>query len=138
MTDFAFCIDIGQQIDDQVAIRWSTPDSEPAYRGRMVREVEVQAQNLSSDPSAGRRKATSEELKSYKRWLEEKHARGLPPWVGGINGWRDGMVEDSEFDVLKSSKTVRQWADEYCASTKYLKEFTYDKVRTSPTIFPIR
>lgn len=31
--------------------------------------------------------------------------------------------------VYKSSKTVREWADEYCASPKILKEFTYTKVR---------
>jgi len=29
---------------------------------------------------------------------------------------------------LRSSKTLRGWADEYCASKKYLKEFTYEKV----------
>jgi hypothetical protein len=31
-------------------------------------------------------------------------------------------------DTLRSSKSLREWADEYCASPKYLKEFVYEKV----------
>jgi len=37
-----------------------------------------------------------------------------------------GPIE--HLDGLRSSKTLRQWADEYCASPKYLKEFVYKKV----------
>jgi hypothetical protein len=37
-----------------------------------------------------------------------------------------------EVDGLRSSKTLREWADDYCASPKYLKEFVYEKVSHPP------
>lgn len=41
----------------------------------------------------------------------------------------DGSMQSFEENVsLRSSKTLRQWADEYCASPKSLKEFVYHKV----------
>lgn len=118
MTDFAFCIDIGQYIVVG-PVHWSIPDSEAAYRGLMVRQVET---------ADGKRKATKHEIVKYKNWVDERISRGLPPWVGRKN-WTAGTpgVPD-DVDVLKSSRTLRQWADDYCASPKYLKEFTYEKV----------
>ncbi|KAF8642356.1 hypothetical protein AX16_009625 [Volvariella volvacea WC 439] len=145
VTDFDFYIDITQFFDERGPVQWTVPDSEPAYRGTMWREVDVEVgpittisassdsgEDVAVNPTNGyvtrkRRKVTAAEEKAYKKWVEERTARGLPPWVGGINGWREGMIEDDEVDVLASSKTVRQWADEYCASPKFLKEFVYDK-----------
>lgn len=89
----------------------------------MVREVELPG------PASGKRKAKRVERKAYKAWVEQRNAIGYPPWVDGVNGWIDGMPDET--NSLKSSKTVRQWADEYCASPKYLKEFVYEKVCTS-------
>lgn len=68
----------------------------------------------------GRRKATKEEIEDFKSWKHERPSKGLPPWAG-----RDGK---DGLDVLQSSQTLRQWADEYCASPKLLKEFVYEKV----------
>lgn len=91
----------------------------------MVREVE----NLGD-----RQKVRRAERKAYERWLEERTARGLPPWISSMEDWREGMAEDS-IRALKSSKTLRQWADEYCASPKYLKEFVYTKVSVTKAMF---
>ncbi|KAF8227427.1 hypothetical protein L208DRAFT_1296697 [Tricholoma matsutake] len=115
VTDFDFCIEVGPGSTVRPT-HWSVADSEPAYRGLMVREVE--------EPT-GKRLAKQAEKKAHGRWSEERKARGLPPWVTSMDGSTDGMSDDAR--PLRSSKTLRQWADEYCASPKYLKEFVYKK-----------
>ncbi|KAF8642370.1 hypothetical protein AX16_009638 [Volvariella volvacea WC 439] len=109
ITDFKFSIDLSSNI---VAgpVHWSLADSEPAYRGLMVRQVQT---------PQGRRKATSEETAAFKEREHLRAERGLPPWVDP-----DGT---DHLLVLQSSQTLRQWADEYCASNKLLKEFVYEK-----------
>ncbi|TFK77125.1 hypothetical protein BDN72DRAFT_890898 [Pluteus cervinus] len=109
ITDFNFHVDFSSQI---VAgpVHWSLADDEPAYRGLMVRQVQA---------PQGRRKATKEEIKSFKAREHYRHDKGLPPWIDP-----DGT---DHLAVLQSSQTLRQWADEYCASPKILKEFLYEK-----------
>ncbi|KDQ63577.1 hypothetical protein JAAARDRAFT_29599 [Jaapia argillacea MUCL 33604] len=116
ITDFDFYLDVGRHII-LGPIHWSMADDEPGYRGLMVRQVET---------SEGRRTATREERKGFKAWLKERIGRGLPPWIPQNSLVSGDPLGNAE--VLKSSKTLRQWADEYCASPKYLKEFTYEKV----------
>lgn len=130
VTDFDFSIDIGQNIPAGAGpVHWSVPDSEPAYRGKMMREVELGV-NEASVLGGIRRKATKPEVKMFRAWEDERRERGLPPWVGSelrLHGQADSMAVE-ENGGLRSSKTVRDWADEYCASKKHLKEFTYKKV----------
>lgn len=77
--------------------------------------------------AAGKRTATRKEIKEYKAFVAQRKALGLPPWVADLNTvWTEGVSEQDH--VLKSSMSLRQWADEYCASPKYLKEFVYDQV----------
>ena len=87
-----------------------------------------------------RTKAKRKEVKRYRRWLETKQQLGFPPWMqeSEENLYADGItlsIEDAS--SLRSSKTLRDWADEYCASPKYLKEFQYEKVKLTyiPYIF---
>ncbi|KAF7306904.1 hypothetical protein MIND_00482900 [Mycena indigotica] len=112
--DFDFTIDASQLVGP---IHWSVDDADPTYRGAMVREI---------DSPEGKRKAKRSENKQFKAWVEDRTARGLPPWVSSGAAYAQGMAPNAP--VLKSSKTLRQWADIYCASPKYLKEFTYEKV----------
>ncbi|KAJ7492644.1 hypothetical protein FB451DRAFT_541865 [Mycena latifolia] len=114
VVDFDFYIDASHFSGP---VHWSVEDSEPAYRGGTARDVES---------PEGKRKAKRAEVKLFKGWLEDRTARGLPPWVTSIDAWSEGMSPNAT--VLKSSRTLREWADEYCASPKYLKEFTYEKV----------
>ena len=107
--DFDFCIDIQSKVP---VVQWSVPDNEPAYRGRMVREVE----------GPKRRGRQAAETRSSKYW--EKGYGGLPHWVS----WKFADGSGGQLDGLMSSKTLRQWADEYCASPKKMKEFVYKKV----------
>ncbi|TFK57098.1 hypothetical protein OE88DRAFT_1619530 [Heliocybe sulcata] len=118
VTDFDFYIDIGRHIVSG-PVHWSVGDTEPAYRGKMVKEVDLPHE---------RRKATRAERKYTDEWQKSRARKGLPPWIGPE--WRDIAGSDAlgEVCVLNSSKTLRQWADEYCASPKYLKEFEYQKV----------
>lgn len=125
VTDFDFYIDTSPHISVK-PVHWSVADNEPAYRGLMVREVEM----LGDKHKAGRA-----DTKAYMNWAEERTARGLPPWFTNVDGRQEEMPENSP--TLRSSKNLRQWADEYCASKKYLKEFVYDKVRLLQIIFQI-
>ena len=126
---------------------FTRPDGEPAFRGKMHTEVDVPGErvqgayaNTDIEMSVGRRvrrRATRQERKAARAWEREREARGLPPWVGpetDVAAVHAADVLVHQTNVLKSSKTVREWADEYCASTKLLKEFTYHKVCLSPHV----
>ncbi|KAL1951882.1 hypothetical protein VTO73DRAFT_1031 [Trametes versicolor] len=133
VTDFDFYVNIGAQIVHG-PIHWTVPDAEPAYRGEMVPQVD--SNDLAPpDPeigqSGGRRKATKLEIKAAKERKRLREAHGLPPWIEpGPDSWYNstGTIAPAEAHVLGSSKSLREWADEYCASDKLLKEFTYTKV----------
>ena len=138
-TDFDFYIDLTPQITHG-PVHWSLPDSEPAYRGGMV--LEVDSHDLTGialgDPEAplqtsGRRKANKVEKTAAKDRKAIRKACGLPPWVAsGPESWlQQSDSPPAPAVVLESSKTLRQWADEYCASDKVLKEFTYTKASMS-------
>ena len=121
VTDFDFRIDLTHHLLS--VTHWTVADSEPAYRGKMVREVEEQ-----DGFSLQKRAATRKEGKVTDHLRKYRVENGLPPWV---------QMEESVVvahhrphgPVYKSSRTVRQWADDYCASDKLLKEFMYEKVR---------
>ncbi|KAL4070911.1 hypothetical protein J3A83DRAFT_4246289 [Scleroderma citrinum] len=119
VVDFDFTIDVGQHIVGDPT-HWSVADSVPTCRGRMFREVGVDDE---------RRKATRSETKAAKSWEDERTRRGFPPWIGSDYTWKvdqPSIMQDES--VLKSSWTLRRWADDYCSSRKYLKEFDYEKV----------
>ena len=76
-----------------------------------------------------RRHASRKESKLGKARQQERRDRGLPPWASlESEGRGPAGAEIQHTKVLKSSQTLREWADEYCASDKVLKEFTYEKV----------
>ncbi|KAA1471511.1 hypothetical protein DENSPDRAFT_837516 [Dentipellis sp. KUC8613] len=125
VTDFDFSIDVGQHLLPN-AVQWTAGDDEPVYRGLMVREVGV-ASTL--------HKATKQDIKANKSWGEQRALAGLPPWISRVApGYTDAGRADVDLpldrlrEVLKSTWTLRQWADDYCASSKYFKEFEYRKV----------
>ena len=84
------------------------------------------------------RKPSAKERKDYKLWCAERIRKGLPPWVGSYSrnpsASRNAPLEGGI--QLKSSRTVRQWCDDYCASNKILKEFVYTKVCADEIIVP--
>ncbi|KAI0335218.1 hypothetical protein GY45DRAFT_1317129 [Cubamyces sp. BRFM 1775] len=133
VTDFDFYIDIGCQIVHG-PVHWSLPDAEPAYRGDMVLQVDsddLVTGDAEASRQHGRRKATKEEIKAAKERKRLRKEHGLPPWiVPGPESWYNstGVSPPPEAQVLGSSLSLRDWADEYCASDKLLKEFTYTKV----------
>ncbi|KAL0569550.1 hypothetical protein V5O48_012413 [Marasmius crinis-equi] len=121
VTDFDFFIDISNVIlplENDEPVHWTSKDSEPAYRGRMFYEIEGHS---------GKRHASWAEKKAYKKWAEFREGSGLPPWV--TESAQTPHIDDYlSSSALRSSKTVRQWADNYCGSPKLLKQFTYRKV----------
>ncbi|KIL62003.1 hypothetical protein M378DRAFT_166144 [Amanita muscaria Koide BX008] len=127
ITDFDFYINVHPSLpasftsgnDSCGLIHWSVSDSEPVYRGRMVREIELPS-------GGGKREATWSESRQYDEWGSGRVTLGLPPWVSRDNSNQFCDVDSAV--ALRSSKSLRQWADEYCASPKLLKEFMYEKV----------
>ena len=131
IVDFDFRIDLTPNIITDPAhapVHWSVPDDEPAYRGKVYQQVELPGTPIGE---MRMRKPRRGERKGYKLWCKERDRRGLPPWIGSYsrnpsasrNAPTEGEIR------LKSSRTVRQWCDDYCASNKLLKEFVYTKVR---------
>lgn len=144
--DFIFAVDLAQYV---VAgpVHWSVPDEVPTYRGEMVKEVHAQMvveqegmgqerqtrgkkgkdMDLESGIVGGwmRRTAEDAEVEAAETWERTRIAKGFPPWV--VRDTSSDAIENTR--VLKSSKTVREWADEYCGSNKVLKEFVFEKVR---------
>ena len=111
------------------------PDDVPTFRGKMVRECEID----SDGGDTHRRRATSGETKRYLTWAEKRGDMGYPPWISEIEeeNYANGSVDADSTEVphtLRSSKTLRQWADEYCASPKYFKEFVYEKVLSTASL----
>ena len=125
VTDFDFAIE--QQVPPR-ATQWTVGDEVPAYRGHMSREV---------GPPGGTTEADHDTTKAFKLWVVERGRRGMPPWMGpqsdrliGSADFHTGAVhQPRSAEVLKSSWTLRQWADDYCQSRKVFKEFVYEKVR---------
>ncbi|CAA7265824.1 unnamed protein product [Cyclocybe aegerita] len=127
ITDFDFSIDLTDYITVGPAY-WTYPDETPAYRGLPVRQVDsAPAVNANADVEkaggklkiAGRRKATKDEIKAFK---VDEHAHineGIPPW--------ENLDRTTRCKMQASSKTLREWADEYAASPKLLKEFLFEK-----------
>jgi hypothetical protein len=119
--------------------------------GRTEEVAQTEALLWQEHESARRRrwKASKQEKKRAGTWKREREMRGLPPWIGSptpvglppsATARGAGAVVNTSFvppsvhaemyqnDVMKSTKTIREWADEYCASDKFLKEFVYTKV----------
>ena|SRR6267142_953266 len=120
VTDFDFKIEC--QVPPR-ATQWTVGDDEPAYRGRMCREV---------GPPGGTTKADYSVTEQFEAWLVKNRRRGLPPWEGPRNDGPDGTSlgqHPRSADPLRSSWTLRQWADDYCQSPMIFKEFIYEKVR---------
>ena len=117
VTVFDFCIDI---VPEASVVPWSVADDKPAYRGRMEREFEGSA-GTKPDPKV-------EEIKLHKEWAEHRKVLGLAPWVSRVDNTNFDGSGSGALDGLRSSKTLRQWADEYCASPKKMKDFVYKKV----------
>lgn len=109
VTDFDFKI---RQPVPPRATQWTVADEEPAYRGCMKKEVGLPGNIAKLDDDTKKR---------FKAWRLERHRSGLPPWVGP-------NYERNDVGTLRSSWTLRQWADNYCQSQKIFKEFVYEKV----------
>ena len=119
VVDFDFKIDITQNLMSPV--NWTVSDGEPAYRGKMVRETEVQ-----DGFSLNRHRSSRKERKAAEKWRLFKEQSGYPPWAQSDNLGENQRPPNNL--VTRSSRTFRQWADDYCASDKLLKEFVCEKV----------
>lgn len=119
VTDFDFQIDITHYLLS--AAYWTVQDIEPAYRGKMIKEKDIQ-----DGISLNRKRTKRKERKAADKWRKFKEENGYPPWAQTENF--DTAIPMSERNGIRSSRTVRDWADEYCASDKLLKEFVFEKV----------
>lgn len=121
IVDFDFRIDVGQSILDAGPVYYSSADNEPCFRGGMVRQTTM--------PWGKPRKSTRRENKAFKNWLRNNYLNGLPPWVSGPHAWKSLLPDEEQAHAtLRSSPTIREWADQYTASDKIMKEFVFEKV----------
>ncbi|KAI0825081.1 hypothetical protein BC628DRAFT_287069 [Trametes gibbosa] len=134
VTDFDFYVDIGQHICHG-PLHWTVPDEVPEYRGRLYREVDRPRDD--HDPEHGivrtkRKKAHEKDVDATVAWKEFRWQNGLPPWVGPNDRDAQGGSDQVRMlprpaSTLRSSRSIQDWAHEYCKSKKKLKEFVYDK-----------
>ncbi|KAI0031147.1 hypothetical protein K488DRAFT_25836, partial [Vararia minispora EC-137] len=121
VVDFDFKIDLAQHLLPG-ALLWTAPDQEPAYRGNSLKTTK------NGLP------ATRQANKALKNLQKYRSYSGLPPWVGQATVAESGTVNletmdyGRQHDVLQSSWTLRQWADDYCSSDKIFKEFVFEKM----------
>jgi hypothetical protein len=106
VTDFHFIIDLTPSLTVSPT-EWSVADDEPAYRGGMTKDLD------------------SAEL-AWRRAVADGE-RGNPH-AAVVAGVPQTQSQGERFR-LKSSFSIREWADHYCASEKLLKEFVYKKVK---------
>ena len=119
VTDFDFTIE--HEIPPR-AIEWTVGDGEPAYRGRMYREVGTPGETTKVDAAT---------IKSFEAWVNKRRSGGIPPWVAEeqLANFPGGALERAHsVNATRSSWTLRQWADDYCQSGMVFKEFVYRKV----------
>ncbi|KAH9898349.1 hypothetical protein C8Q73DRAFT_684430 [Cubamyces lactineus] len=126
VTDFDFIISAGQHIC-LGPIHWSVPDEQAAYRGQLYPEVDRAEQG--HDPERGqvntrRERASDEEIAAASQRIAYQQQHGLPPWSTAAG---EGLTLPSTETTLRSSRSLREWAHEYCRSNKVLKEFRYEK-----------
>jgi hypothetical protein len=146
--DFDFYVSLTHLIEGATPVLWTVADATPAYRGTLDWEIdsdkppedvaepekEKQKDNITNidlekaEPQLFRREASEEEVDGAKTWWAERTQRGLPPWIGPHD--QDAAARGN-FPVLRSTNTIRDWADAYCASNRKLKEFIFTKVRVS-------
>ena len=64
--------------------------------------------------------------KLFSKWLEDS---GLPPWtpISGMSSAPESVERLAPLP-LGPQMSVREWADDYCQSTKILKDFNFRKV----------
>lgn len=121
--DFRFGISVADVLAHAEPIMWTVPDMQATYRGTMHKEVDETGVIGDIEKSLlVRRRATDEEEDAAKAWRAERMDRGIPPWIGQYD-----LDSDETPSVLKSSRTIRDWADDYCKSDRVLKEFVFKK-----------
>lgn len=132
VTDFHFSIDLVPYIIHG-PVHWSSPDSDPTYRGLMLRQITATTgapnhsdeQHLAKNPASSSpktitRKATKDEINVFKSDEYARLTAGVPPWENP-----DGSPRAAP---QASRRSLREWADNYATSPKLLKEFVYEKV----------
>jgi len=115
ITDFSFGIDLSQWVSRE-PLHWTIPDSTPAYRGKMFKEI---------DGAEGKRWPTSQELALEEGWTKQRAEMGLPPWVDAQA--QSDSSRQGDGSPFKSSRSLREWADDYCRSEQHFKDFIYKK-----------
>jgi hypothetical protein len=127
--DFEFVIDLSGSLIPNVADMYTLADDEFAFRGETVREVlvSVPAGNASVAEHGHHRTRTADpdQQSQADDWAKTRKSSGLPPWVTRRE-LEQGRAGTSP--ALGSSLSLRQWIDRYCASTKSMKQFNFNKV----------
>ncbi|KIM29866.1 hypothetical protein M408DRAFT_67255 [Serendipita vermifera MAFF 305830] len=112
--DFDFKVDISSYLMSPV--HWTVADDEPAYRGGIFSET---------GDSTHHRQSTWTEIWKASKQRSLKAQNGQPPWVQ--NGHLGESHRAANTKTTCSTLTLREWINDYCTSSKTLKELQFDK-----------
>jgi hypothetical protein len=122
VTDFDFTLDLTSLILPTPAL-FSTPDSEPAFRGTVTRTY-----------GSGSHMGTLgwKQTRKWKKTRRERQGLGMAPWIAtadtiAFSSSVTKAAQSHTSEGLMSNRSLRDWADEYCASSVHLKEFIFTK-----------
>ena len=127
INDFEFAIDLSGSLVANTADVYTLADDEFAYRGKMERQILVPTGNASTAEQGQQalRVANANEHSRAENWERTRRSCGLPPWVTRV---QHELGRAGASAPLSSSLSLSQWVDRYCASTKSLKQFNFNKV----------
>ncbi|KAJ7240284.1 hypothetical protein C8J57DRAFT_1245490 [Mycena rebaudengoi] len=108
--DFDFCVDVGVFEDGSRV--FSARDLDPVYRGSKEREIYL---------PEGTAPASDARISQFKADRRARIYQGFPP---------QEILEEQGCGTLKSSKSLRQWADEFwqVILEHNRKQFIYEKI----------
>lgn len=136
---------------------WIRGDRDAAYRGSMIKQVDntpLPVEESSKDVEVGfgkskhwRRKATKLEMEMADARKKGRRYTGVPRWAllrdeahgteacveseaarqALLYATNTTNMQYDDSDLRPPTRTLRDWADEYCVSKKKLKEFTFKK-----------
>jgi hypothetical protein len=127
INDFEFVIDLSGSLVANTADVYTLADDEFAYRGKMERQILVRTGDASTAEQGQQasRVANANEHSRAENWDRTRRSCGLPPWVTRV---QHELGRAGASTALSSSLSLSQWVDRYCASTKSLKQFNFNKV----------
>ncbi|TFK30416.1 hypothetical protein FA15DRAFT_698887 [Coprinopsis marcescibilis] len=130
-TEFIFHVDVPLSAElANERVHYSLADSEPAYRGDSAKEIEVKGE---------KKPIGFNDFRNYNSQRDARAKKGVAPWCVDVDekdlpvlqqGKESEYVEKLQAlhaRPWKSSRSLREWADDYCSKTSSRREFAFQQ-----------